>query len=218
MRNAFVYGAGYLGQQVFHHLIAYFSDSINVLGFVDDVRSPGERVLGSKHTLGNIADASSSSDLNSGKAGLVFAIGYSSMLARRAALERVISLGYQLISVVHPRAIIEPGAVLGLGSIVLGGAIIDQQVKTGPACFIDIGVRLGAGTTIGTNNYFSSGTCTGSRVFVADNCFFGMNCTITTDVKVGSNVFVNAAALVPRDVGDNVKVVELRKAKELPQR
>ena len=44
-----------------------------------------------------------------------------------------------------------------------------------------------------------------------------MDCTITTDVSLGSNLFVNAKTLVPRDVGDDLKLVELHKSKQLPQ-
>ena len=138
------------------------------------------------------------------------------MSLRRAALERVLKAGYRLFTVVHPRATIEPGAQIGAGCVVLSGAVIDQQVRVGPACFVDIGVRLTAGTTVGCNNYFSSGTATGSRVTIGDDCFFGMDCTITTEVQMGSNLFVNAKTLVPRNVGDNVKLVEVHKSRELP--
>ncbi|MCB1693488.1 MAG: hypothetical protein KDI19_12045 [Pseudomonadales bacterium] len=218
MRKAFVYGAGHLGRQVLHHLWAYYGDSIEILGFVDDVRAPGEEVLGGLQTLGPLECARDDARLGPHAAGVVFAVGYSSMTARHAALDRVVDAGYGLLSVVHPQAIVEPGTEIGAGAIILGGAVVDQQVTLGMACFVDIGVRLGAGTTVGHNNYFSSGTCTGSRVSIGQDCFFGMNCTITTDVRIGDNVFVNAAALVPRDLGSNLKVVELRKSRELPQR
>jgi UDP-3-O-[3-hydroxymyristoyl] glucosamine N-acyltransferase len=107
---------------------------------------------------------------------------------------------------------------VGEGSVVLGGAILDQQVEIGVACFIDIGVRLGAGTVIGDNNYLSSGTSTGSRVRIGDDSFFGMDVTITTDVQVGSRLFINAKSLVPRNMGSDIKLVEVHKSRELPLR
>jgi UDP-3-O-[3-hydroxymyristoyl] glucosamine N-acyltransferase len=167
-------------------------------------------------TLGGLQKVRSTLDLRPGEIQLIFAIGYADMKARRAALERVMAADYELFSVIHPRAIIEPGVQLGAGCIVLQNAVLDQHVRVGSACFIDIGVRLTAGTTVGSNNYFSSGTATGSRVMIGDDCFFGMDCTITTDVKMGNQLFVNAKTLVPRDVGSNVKIVELHKTRELP--
>lgn len=210
------YGAGHLGLQVHHHVATHFRDTVEVIGFLDDTKASGVDVVAGKRTLGSLTEALNTPHLRPGAVHLVFAIGYTHMGLRRAALERVLAAGYELFSVVHPRAFVEPGARLGAGCIVLAGAVIDQQVTVGAGCFLDIGVRLTAGTTVGCNNYFSSGTATGSRVKIGDDCFFGMDCTITTDVQMGSNLFVNAKTLVPRDVGSNLKLVEVHKGRELP--
>lgn len=211
-----IYGAGHLGRQIYHHVKHHCADTAQVQGFIDDTKGPGHEVIDGQLTLGSLADALRTPELQPAAVLLVFAIGYTSMVQRRAALDRVLAAGYSLFTVVHPRAVIEPGAQVGDGCVVLAGAVIDQQVKVGIACFIDINVRLTAGTQVGCNNYFSSGTATGSRVQVGDDCFFGMDCTITTDVKLGSHLFVNAKTLVPRDVGDNLKLVQLHKGRELP--
>lgn len=211
-----VYGAGHLGRQVCHHVTAHHAERVQVAGFIDDTRPAGETVIDGQRTLGSLAEAARSNEMGPQSIELVFAIGYADMAMRRAALERARAAGYRLHSVIHPRAVIEPGAEVGEGCVVLANAVIDQQVRVGAACFIDIGVRLTAGTTVGSNNYLSSGTSTGSRVVIGDDCFFGMDCTVTTDVRMGSRLFVNAKTLVPRDVGDDLKLVELHKSRELP--
>ncbi len=212
-----LYGAGHFGRQVHHHLLAWYAERCEVLGFIDDTQPPGVEVIGGRCTLGALNDVRADPRFAPGAAQLVFAVGYASMTARRAALARVLDAGYELFGVIHPRASIEPGAEPGAGSVVLACAVLDQQVRLGPACFVDIGVRLGAGTVAGANNWFSSGTSTGSRVRIGEDCFFGMDCTLTTDITVGSNLFVNAKTLLPRDVGSNLKLVELHQSRELPQ-
>ncbi len=211
-----IYGSGYLGRQLLHHLRSYYA-ATTVLGFADDTRPSGEQVVPGLFTLGGVSDVSRQDAASPKSTEMVFAIGYSDMLARAAALERVLGLGYRLFSIIHPGAMIEPNAQHGEGCVVLAGAVLDQGVVLGSGCFIDIGVRLGAGTLIGKNCYLSSGSSTGSRVRLGDSCFVGMDCTLTTDVQVGSNVFVNAKTLVPRNIGDNVKIVELHKSKNLPR-
>ncbi len=215
-RRLLIYGAGHLGRQLHHHVVAHGGGDVELLGFVDDTQPAGVPVCGGLVTLGDLASAAASPQHGPRTAELLFAIGYTSMTRRRAALERVLSAGYRLFTLIHPRAMIEPGARVGDGSVVLAGAVVDQQVTTGRACFVDIGVRLTAGTQVGHNNYFSSGTSTGSRVHIGDDNFFGMDCTVTTEVTMGSRLFVNAKTLVPRDVGDDVKIVELHKSRELP--
>lgn len=211
-----IYGAGFLGKQILHHLQAYYSDKIELQGFLDDTKPVGEEIASGLRCLGSLSDAIVTPKLSAAETRIVFAVGYASMMARKAALQRVLSSGYELFSVIHPSAIIEPNADVGPGSVVLGGAVLDQGVVLGRACFVDIGVRLGADTSVGENNYFSSGTSTGSRVSIGSDCFFGMDTTITTDVSLGSNLFINAKSLVPRDVGDNVKLVEVHRSKQLP--
>lgn len=211
-----IYGAGYLGKQVFHHIRHHCADQAELIGFVDDTCPPGEAVIGDVVTLGDLKQIKNTQGLGPGDIKLVFAIGYADMAARHAALDRVLDAGYDLFTVVHPRATIEPDVDLGAGCIVLQNAVLDQQVRVGSACFIDIGVRLTTGTIVGRNNYFSCGTSTGSRVVIGDDCFFGMDCTVTTDVRMGSRLFINAKTLVPRDVGDDVKLVEIHKSRELP--
>jgi acetyltransferase-like isoleucine patch superfamily enzyme len=211
-----IYGAGQLGRQIHHHLRHHCADSAHVLGFIDDTQDAGREVVDGLVTLGSLECALHNPALQPATIQVVFAIGYSDMARRRDALDRVLGAGYTLFSVIHPRAVVEPGAVVGPGCVVLAGAVIDQQVRVGAACFIDINVRLTAGTQVGRNNYFSSGTATGSRVRIGDDCFFGMDCTVTTDVQMGSNLFVNAKTLVPRNVGDNLKLVQLQQGRELP--
>ena len=211
-----IYGAGHLGRQVHHHVVSHLADAVELLGFIDDSQPAGKPVLGGLSTLGALGAARASASCGPDAVQIIFAIGYSCMQRRRAALERVKAAGYGLYTVVHPRAWIEAGAAVGAGCVVLAHAVVDQQVQVGQACFLDIGVRLTAGTVVGSNNYFSSGTATGSRVQIGDDCFFGMDCTVTTDVRMGSHLFVNAKTLVPRDVGSHLKLVQLHQGRELP--
>jgi acetyltransferase-like isoleucine patch superfamily enzyme len=215
-RRVAFFGAGHLGRQVHHHIVQHAAAEVEAVGFIDDTRAAGEPVIGGLHTLGPLAAVAASAEFGPDAVEIVFTIGYTSMPARRAALDAVLAQGYRLYTFVHPRAVVEPGVALGEGCIVLANAVLDQQVSVGRACMIDIGVRLTAGTQVGHNNFFCTGTSTGSRVRVGDDCFFGMDCTITTEVEIGSRVFVNAKTLVARSLGSHLKVVELHKSRELP--
>ena len=105
-----VYGAGYLGRQIYHHLRAYYHDSATVAGFIDDTKPVGEDVIDGLTTLGSLADAQSDPALNPTTISMVFAICYTSMRARGTALQRVLDAGYDLFDVINPSAMIEPGA------------------------------------------------------------------------------------------------------------
>ena len=213
-----IYGAGVLGHQVLYHIKQYCMPNVELLGFVDDTRPAGSSITDEYSTLGDITNFCKANSWKSSDIQVVFAIGHGDMGARAIALKQVRDAGLKLYSVVHPSAIVEQSANINPGAIILAGAIIDQDVCIGEGCFVDVAVRLGDGTCAGGNNYFSAGTTTGSRVNIGSDNFFGMDVTITTDVQIGSNVFVNAKTLVPRDVKDNLKVVEMHKLREISQR
>ena len=101
-----IYGAGHLGRQVFHHVHHHCSDQVELLGFIDDTRAAGETVIGEAKTLGTLDQVKAAKGLSPGEIQLVFAIGYADMPSRHAALNRVLDTGYDLFSVVHPRAVI----------------------------------------------------------------------------------------------------------------
>ncbi|MGI9305913.1 MAG: hypothetical protein ACR2P5_01270 [Gammaproteobacteria bacterium] len=214
-RDILIFGGGHLGRQIVHHIRNYCE--ANIHGFIDDTKKVGEPILNELCCVGGLDEVHTQPEFAPDRVSIVFAIGYSDMLARKHALERVTNAGYSLFRVIHPRSIIEPGAQVGEGVIVLGGAILDQNVSIGDACFVDIGVRIGEDSIVGNNNYFSSGAAIGGGVTIGHSNFFGMDITITNGIRVGSNVFVNAKTLVPRDIRDNIKIVEMHKVREIAQ-
>lgn len=212
-QNLLVYGAGKLGRQLYHHLKAYYSDSVKVVGFVDDTLPAGRVVIDGVLTVGGFGMDFFEQTFPPSEFKFVFAIGYSSMSGRLAVYERLVDAGYSLFSIVHPRAIVEPDAKIGEGSVVLGGSVIDQGVVLGQICYIDIGVTIGEDSTFGVNNYLSASTVIGGSVSLGHSNFIGMNSTLVNDIKIGNSVFVNAQTLVHKNVDDNSRVIEMHKVR-----
>ena len=210
-----VFGASHLGQQTLTHLRNHFRH-LTVVGFVDDTMAAGTPIVDELVCLGGLDEVARSDAHGPSRAAMVFAIGYADMRGRRQALDRVDAAGFELFSVIHPQAIIDPTATIEAGSTVLAGAIVDQGVKLEAGSYVDIGVRIGEDACLGRASYVSSGAALGGGVRVGEDCFLGMDCTITTGVTVGRRCFINAKSLVARDLKDGTKLVELHKARELP--
>jgi len=211
MENLLIYGAGKLGKQVYYHLSCYFLNKGRVLGFVDDVKSKNEKIIDGLLTLGSIQEIVNEKKYLPANCKIVFAIGYGNMQGRQAAYQCVKDHGYELFSVIHPKAIIEKNVKLEEGCIISGGVIIDQGVSIGPICYVDIGVTIGEDCCIGGNNYFSASCVVGGSVKVGEGNFFGLNSTIVNDVTLGNNLFVNAQTLVHKNFADNLQVIEIHK-------
>ena len=215
LTDVLIYGAGMLGQQVAHLLETHFLDEYRLVGFVDDEKPQRTVVIDRQKTVGALSDVACGEKYDPRSVKLVFGIGYSNMRARRAAFEQAIALGYECVGLVHPDANVDPSATLGVGVIVLAGAVVDQYVKVGDASYLHIGSRFGENCDIGVNNYFSAGSTLGGSVSVGRDNFFGINSTVTNDIAIGNNNFLNAGSLIYKRVGDDIRIVEFREQREV---
>lgn len=204
-----------LGKQVAHLAINHCAGQYRVCGFIDDMLPSGVEVIDGIETLGSLNEVLSIERYRPEKQSLVFAIGYSDMMARAKAIEKVRPLGYRMVGLIHPAASVEPSAKLGDGVIVLAGSVVDQYVSIGDFCYLHNGSIVGENSNLGANNYLSAGTVFGGSVTVGANNFFGINTTIVNDISIGDNNFINAASLVYKPVGDNVNIVEFREQREV---
>lgn len=139
-----------------------------VVGLVDDHQPDREGVIGS------FADALA----RHRDCGVVLGIGYADLAGRWRAWGRVRASGSPVPALVHPRAYVARSAVVGAGSVVMAGAIVDQR-----AC-------LGEGVVLWP------GACINHDTVVGDNCFVSPNAVLCGHVHLGADCFVGAAAAV----------------------
>ncbi len=205
MGKALIYGAGMLGKQLAH--LCHHHSSIEILGFVDDVRPSGDGIVGSLESLVE-------HELYHPKhTQLIFGIGYSDMEVREKAYLRAQQWGYSFLTLIHPKAIVEPSATVMEGCVIQAGAVIDQGVRLEPFNYIDTGCLVTEFTTLGTNNYLAGGTVVGGSVTIGRNNFFGLHSTVVNDLTIGDRNFVSAASLISKNIENGKRVTTL-----LPQR
>ena len=215
MQSIVLYGSGKLAEQVAHLVTHCFSNEYRIIGFIDDFRPAGECVAFNAKTIGSLMSLVEHDEYAPSHVKMVFAIGYTDMRGRMDAFRRAKAAGYELVTLVHPQAHVEPTVRLGEGTIVLAGSVIDQYITLGAANYVHIGCKFGEQCEIGTNNYFSAGSTLGGSVTIGDSNFFGINCTVVNDVSIGDNNFLNAAGLIYRDVESNLRVVEYREQRNV---
>ncbi len=215
MTTALIYGSGRLGIQIGHLVRNHFSDAIQLAGFIDDTKPAGLAILDDLKTMGGLADVAAHNDLSPTAVSLIFGIGYSDMSGRIQAFSKAVEAGYELVTLIHPAATIEPTVEIGSGTIIQAGAVIDNCSQVGAGCFIDIGVLVSEFCEIGDNNFIAAGTAIGGYTAIGHSNFIGMNCTIADNLTVGNNNLVNAQTLVYKELSDDTKVVEFHDQHEM---
>jgi sugar O-acyltransferase (sialic acid O-acetyltransferase NeuD family) len=161
-----VYGSRTFGQVV-RNLVVDCGHEF--AGFVDD-RSTGPEILGRFTEVTRSHPA--------GEFACINAVGYRDLAARRAVTERIVSTGYVMPTLIHPRAYMGAESSTGVGNIVMAGALIDYRAKCGDAVVVWPGAVISHDSTIGGNTFLSP------------------NCTICGCVTMGAHCFVGAGAVV----------------------
>jgi UDP-perosamine 4-acetyltransferase len=201
IRKVVIIGAG--GHARVVSTILALDSQVNVVGYVDPVlKEPGEHINGLP-VLGDLGALPGL--LQDGVNGAVIAIGDNAL--RELRFQQLGSLGLDLISAIHPTAIIEHNATLGRGVVIAAGAIICCNSTIGDNCIINTGAIVEHETKVGPNVHIAPGVNIAGRVVIGRNSFIGIGATVKEYINIGEDVTIGAGAVVVDDVPDRVVAV-----------
>ncbi|WP_028471232.1 acetyltransferase [Neptunomonas japonica] len=137
--------------------------------------------------------------------GVFVAIGNNSIrLIKLIELEQA---NAQIVSIVHPAAIVSVYSHIGKGSVIMPGAIINVDVSVGDGCIINTGATVDHDCMLGRGVHLSPGVHLSGNVTVSDNTWIGVGACVRQLTSIGTNAIVGAGAVVVRDVDSDKTVV-----------
>jgi sugar O-acyltransferase, sialic acid O-acetyltransferase NeuD family len=139
-----------------------------------------------------------------GVASAVIAIGSNQVRVRLGRRAR--ELGYQLPSIVSPRANVSPTAAIGEGSVVMAGATINADSSIGEFAIVNTNASVDHDCRLGDGVHVAPNVALAGNVTVGELAFVGVGATVMPGRTVGSSATVGAGALVLRDVTGDTTV------------
>lgn len=142
-----------------------------------------------------------------GKLQFAIAIGGEHSEDRLALFDLMASCGLIPVDVVHPRAFLARGAVIGPGcqllaqSAVCAGAQLGRCVIVNTGATVDHDCRLGDGCHVGPGAHLAG------EIVVGASAFIGTGATVLPRLRIGAAAYVGAGAVVTRDVPEGATVV-----------
>lgn len=184
---------------------ALLATSAVIAGIVDpDLTLTGSRILGVP-VLGNDDIIS---DFPPSKVNLVNGLGSIGLPVKRQQLfKRLKGLGYDFTTVVHPSAIIAPDVVLGEGTQVMAGVIIQPGCRIGINSIINTSASIDHDCIIGDHAHIAPGVTMSGGVKVGTCSHIATAATVIQGVSIGEKSLVGAGALVLKDVSPSITVV-----------
>ena len=124
---------------------------------------------------------------------------------RKKIVERIKVDHY--INIVHPFSCVSKNAILGEGSVVMQGGIIQSGSKIGKHCIINTKASVDHDCNIGDFVHVASGATLCGEVEVGECSWIGAGAVVKQCIKIGRNCMIGAGAVIIRDVPDDAVVV-----------
>jgi UDP-N-acetylbacillosamine N-acetyltransferase len=164
-----------------------------ILGFLDDI-SPerkGERffgatVLGTAEVLPSLRQS-----------GVVYlALGVGNCCARLQMLSSKAVAGFEVVTGVHPSAIVSKEARIKRGTIITAGAVINPCSRIGCGVIINTGATVDHDCWIADGAHICPGVHLAGNVKVGRAAWVGIGSTVIEKIRIGAGAYIGAGSVV----------------------
>lgn len=118
-----------------------------------------------------------------------------------------VELGFELPAVVSPLAYVSRHAVIGAGTIVMHGAIVNAGARLGDNCIVNTRALIEHDATIEDHCHISTGAILNGNVRLGVGSFVGSGSTIREGVALGKASVVGMGLAVRHDQPDGARFV-----------
>jgi sugar O-acyltransferase (sialic acid O-acetyltransferase NeuD family) len=197
MKKIVIVGAGGHGKVVADVVRA--GDAFEVAAFVDEpaLQRDGDLYLGARVLAG--ADA-----LERARGlGIGYAlVAFGDCKGRLGACERLRANGFEVVSAIHPRAVVAPDVNIGAGTVVVAGAVINTDARIGEAVIVNTAASVDHDCVLDDGVHLEPGAHIGASVHVGRATTIGMGALVLKGRRIGAHAHVGAGVVVARDLPD----------------
>lgn len=117
---------------------------------------------------------------------------------RRRLMEREQGRIFPIL--IHPQAVIAVDVVIGEGTVVMAGTVINPGARVGRGCIINTSSSIDHDCTVGNFCHLSVGAHLSGTVNIGDYTWIGTGATISNNVRICSEVMIGAGAVVLKNI------------------
>lgn len=129
---------------------------------------------------------------------IIIAIG--NALIRQKLQNLVLSSGFELITLIHPTAVIGSDVTIGNGSVVMPGAIINAKSTIGNGVIINSGAIIEHECTIGDFAHICPGVAIAGGSLVGERSWIGIGSSVIQNITIKPDITIGAGSVVVKDI------------------
>jgi len=129
------------------------------------------------------------------------ALGIGNNHLRAEIMNKALSLGFKLATLVHPSAIISSSVTIGEGSVVMPNVVVNAKASIGRGVILNTGSIIEHECIIGDFSHISPSVALAGNVIIGKHAHIGIGTNIIQNVKIGDNTIIGAGSTVVHDIG-----------------
>ena len=105
-----------------------------------------------------------------------------------------------VVTLIHPDAVVSRRVEISDGSVVMAGAVINSDVVIGRGCIINTGASVDHDCRIGDYSHVSVGAHVAGTCEIGKRTWIGAGTTISNNVNICGDCMIGAGAVVIKDI------------------
>lgn len=127
-------------------------------------------------------------------------VGIGNNTTREKFHEKLEAIGANIPILIHPNTIIGSEVVIGIGTAIMAGAVINCCTTIGDGCIINTGSTVDHDNTIENFVHISPGANLAGSVRVGHGTWIGIGSVVSNNISITKECKIGAGAVVVKDV------------------
>ena len=144
---------------------------------------------------------------NTDDVGFCITIGNPHGRIRLKLHDQMSKAGLTPTTIIHPTAWIADNAIIGEGSQIMAGAVIQPNANIGDQCIINGNVYIDHDTVIGDGSELVAGSQLMGLSKIGQNTLIGASSVILSRITIGNDVCIGAGIIASNNVADNTTII-----------
>jgi len=119
---------------------------------------------------------------------------------RQSYAKILVDHGFELISAIHPKAIVSGSAKVGSNVVITAGAIVCAEATIEDSAIINTAAIVDHECEIGRAAHICPSVALAGRVRVGEGAFVGLGAKVIPCISIGEHAIVGAGSVVTKDV------------------
>ncbi|WP_211197195.1 acetyltransferase [Pseudoalteromonas arctica] len=172
-----------------------------IVNFYDDAY-PSKTYIEHWPIHGTCADLIALNNTSTTPNDVVVAIGNNNI--RQQKIQLLQQNNFNLITLIHPAAVISQYVTIAQGSVVFAGAIINAFANIGIGCIVNTSAIIEHDCAIGDFTHICPNTALAGGVIIGSKSWVGIGSQIKQLIVIGDNCMIGAGSTVIKNIPDNV--------------